>query len=125
MVVNYTHDVIGQMLITEGIITHSRIYPISDTLKYPFSIQQLPKFIRELAIGCDQAKDATAGKVFNMTSYDDNNAFHRIIYGITKNENAKSMSKEIFDDAQGLYVRIFTDPACKFKQSMRSPMANR
>ena len=117
VVVNYTHDIIGHMLITEGIISHSRIYPISDTLKYPFSIQQLPKFIRELAIGCHPTKDATEGSVFNMTSYDDNNAFHRIIYGITKNEDAKSKSREIFDDAQGLYQRILTDPACKFKHS--------
>ena len=106
------------MLIAEGIITHSRIYPISGTLKYPFSTQQLPKFIRELAIGCDPTKDATAGRVYNMASYDGNNAFHRIIYGITQNEDAKGMSREIFDDAQVLYERILTDQACRFKHSI-------
>ena len=95
MLVNYAHDVIGEMLIDEEVISYSRIYPISDTLKYPFSIQQLPKVIRELAIGCDETKGATAGSVFNMTSYDDNNAFHRIIYGITENKDAKDISMEV------------------------------
>ena len=115
VLVNYAHGAIGEMLIDEEAISHSRIYPISDTLKYPFSIQQLPKVIRELAIGCDETKGATAGSVFNMTSYDDNNAPHRIIYGITENKDAKDMSMEIFVDAQGLYERILNDPACKFK----------
>lgn len=107
--VNYTHDPIGFMLIAEEIISHSRLYPISD--KYPFSIQQLPKPIRELAIGCDPDRDATKG----MTSLDDNSAFHRITSGMTKNKDAKMMSGEIFDDAQSLYQRILTDPASKFK----------
>ena len=49
--VDYARCVVGAMLVEEGIIANSRIYPISSTLNYPFSITQLPKVIRELAIG--------------------------------------------------------------------------
>ncbi len=48
--VKYRHDPVSEMLVTENVLTASRVYPYSDKMKFPFSISQLPKVIRNVAL---------------------------------------------------------------------------
>ena len=65
--VYYRYDVVGNMLIKEGLIKGARVYPYSDSFSYPFSVTQLPQHIRNLALS------------ENHFSNDDEAAFHRIV----------------------------------------------
>ncbi len=48
--VQYRRDPVGEMLVKEGVLTASRVFPHSDKMKHPFSISQPPKVIRNVAL---------------------------------------------------------------------------
>ncbi len=80
MKVKYRHDPVGEMLVKEGVLTASRVYPYSDKMKFPFSISQLPKVIRNVAL-CRTHRQC-----------DDSACFHRSIMGLIKDPEALAMS---------------------------------
>ena len=105
--ISYRYDVVGNMLIKEGLIQGARVYPYSDSFSYPFSVTQLPQHIRNLALS------------ENHFSNDDEAAFHRIVQGKIQNEDARRMSKEIIDDKSRVYDTILSQG--EFKQYVGRP----
>ena len=87
----YRRDVCGQILIEEGIITASRLFAYSHTYVYPFSVTQLPKIIKGIALG------------WHFQENGDSAAFHRIIVSVTKNVRALFMSNQIINDKKRVY----------------------
>ena len=118
--VDYARCVVGAMLVEEGIIANSRIYPISSTLKYPFSITQLPKVIRELAIGQDSTEATENDTECTMYSLDDSNAFHRIVRGLTKDPDALRMSMQIIEDTEKVHGSILSETTVTFHNDVEA-----
>ena len=100
--VRFRHDVKGQMFIDEGILTALRLFAYSHTDRYPFSVTQLPKIIKGIAL--DR----------HFQENDDSAAFHRIVLSATQNTRAIKMSKEIIKNKDKVYQSILEGG--KFKQ---------
>ncbi len=95
--VQYRRDPVGEMLVKEGVLTASRVYPYSDTMKFPFSISQLPKIIRNVAL-CRTHRQC-----------DDNACFHRSIMGLIKDPEALTMSEQIITSKDVVYDLILSE----------------
>ena len=95
--VQYRRDPVGEMLVKEGVLTASRVYPYSDTMKFPISISQLPKIIRNVAL-CRTHRQC-----------DDNACFHRSIMGLIKDPEALSMSEQIISNKDVVYDLILSE----------------
>ena len=92
----YRRDPVGEMLVKEGVLTASRVYPYSDTMKFPFSISQLPKIIRNVAL-CRTHRRC-----------DDNACFHSARMGICKDPEESATSEQMISNKDlllSLYLR--------------------
>ena len=80
--VSYTRCQIGQAFVDAGLLTQSRLYPD----RWPNCATQLGRHLRCLALG----------KYY--VEMDDENAFHKLLQGLTCNERAKAMIERVVSD---------------------------
>ena len=113
--VHFRHSVIGAMLIAEGIVKASRIYPFSETKQYPYATTQLSSRVRKVAIGANEG--GSSEDEHAMVSFDDRAAFHAInlqlIEGVLGMDQACTMLRAMIDDPDAVYHGILNDAECR------------
>ena len=120
--VHLRHSVIGAMLIDEGIVQASRMYPFSDANLYPYAITQLSSRVRKVAIG--ENEGGTSVDEHPMLSFDDRAAYHAITLTLIKDvpgmDRACEMLRAMIDDPDAVYRGILNDAECRgaFKEGI-------
>ena len=102
-ITQFCRSVTGEMLVSEKLISASRLYAKKTKDKtYPWSVTQLPRCLK-----------AVAWK-HTFQQNDDASAFQRIIFGKTKVQQARSLTKEVIENREKVFESIIKNG--KFKK---------